>query len=139
MMDRREALLLVERLKRRTSDPKVSTLCEYVHGTDVHGTNPGFRRPDIPWTQPRKCRIARSKAQPPNSISYSIASTMQPVSIESRGKPYRFDCGFEVQVTATVPNIPGSQQSMQLTSSQRRRANPSMQLYKDRRRSTAKP
>src|SRR5512132_3467661 len=50
MMDRREALLLVERLKRRTRDPEVLTLCEYVHGTDVHGTNPGFRRPDVPWT-----------------------------------------------------------------------------------------
>jgi hypothetical protein len=31
MMDRREALLLVERLKRRTRDPEVLTLCEYVH------------------------------------------------------------------------------------------------------------
>ena len=41
MMDRREALLLVERLKRRTRDPDVLTLCEYVHGTDVHGTVPG--------------------------------------------------------------------------------------------------
>jgi hypothetical protein len=49
MMDRREALLLIERLKRRTRDPEVLTLCEYVH---VHGTNPGFRRPDVPWTQP---------------------------------------------------------------------------------------
>jgi hypothetical protein len=38
MMDRREALLLVDRLKRRTRDPDVLTLCEYVHGTDVHGT-----------------------------------------------------------------------------------------------------
>ena len=45
MMDRREALLLVDRLKRRTRDPDVLTLCEYVHGTDVHGTIPGFRRP----------------------------------------------------------------------------------------------
>ena len=45
MMDRREALLLVERLKRRTRDPDVLMLCEYVHGTDVHGTIPGFRRP----------------------------------------------------------------------------------------------
>jgi hypothetical protein len=38
MMDRREALLLVDRLKRRTRDPDVLTLCEYVHGTDVHDT-----------------------------------------------------------------------------------------------------
>ena len=45
MMDRRGALLLVERLKRRTRDPDVLTLCEYVHGTDVHGTIPAFRRP----------------------------------------------------------------------------------------------
>ena len=50
MMDRREALLLVDRLKRRTRDPDVLTLCEYVHGTDVHGTIPAFRRPDVPWT-----------------------------------------------------------------------------------------
>ncbi len=49
-MDRREALLLVERLKRRTRDPDVLTLCEYVHGTDVHGTVQGFRRPDVPWS-----------------------------------------------------------------------------------------
>ena len=48
----REALLLVDRLKRRTRDPEVLTLCEYVHGTDVHGTIPAFRRPDVPWTQP---------------------------------------------------------------------------------------
>ena len=47
MMDRREALLLVDRLKRRTRDPDVLTLCEYVHGTDVHGTIPAFRRPDV--------------------------------------------------------------------------------------------
>ena len=33
------------RLKRRTRDPDVLMLCEYVHGTDVHGTIPGFRRP----------------------------------------------------------------------------------------------
>ena len=52
MMDRREALLLVDRLKRRTLDPEVLTLCEYVHGTDVHGTIPAFRRPDVPWTPP---------------------------------------------------------------------------------------
>src|SRR5262245_27197557 len=45
MMDRREALLLVERLRRRTRDPDVLTLCNYVHGTDVHGTIPSFRRP----------------------------------------------------------------------------------------------
>ena len=41
MMDRREALLLVDRLKHRTRDPDVLTLCEYVHGTDVHGTMAG--------------------------------------------------------------------------------------------------
>jgi hypothetical protein len=52
MMDRREALLMVDRLKRRTRDPDVLTLCEYVHGTDVHGTVQGFRRPDVPWTPP---------------------------------------------------------------------------------------
>src|SRR5262245_24631955 len=45
MMDRHEALRLVERLKRRTRDPEVLTLCEYVHGTVVHGTIPAFRRP----------------------------------------------------------------------------------------------
>ena len=42
MMDRREALLLVERLKRRTRDPDVLTLCEYVHETDVHGQSRDF-------------------------------------------------------------------------------------------------
>ena len=26
-------------------DPDALTLCEYVHGTDVHGTMPAFRRP----------------------------------------------------------------------------------------------
>src|SRR5262249_16439477 len=46
MMNRRDALLLVDRLKRRTRDPDVLTLCEYVHGTDVHGTIPAFRRPN---------------------------------------------------------------------------------------------
>jgi hypothetical protein len=45
MMDRREALFLVERLKRSTRDLEVLTLCEYVQGTDVHGTIPAFRRP----------------------------------------------------------------------------------------------
>ena len=29
MMDRREALLLIERLKRRTRDPDVLALCEH--------------------------------------------------------------------------------------------------------------
>jgi hypothetical protein len=48
MMNRRDALLLVERLKRRTRDSDVLTLCEYVHGTDVHGrTIPAFRRPGV--------------------------------------------------------------------------------------------
>src|SRR6266566_165609 len=56
MMDRREALLLVERLKRRTRDPDVLTLCEYVHGTTDDGTVQGFRRPDVPWTQPAVAR-----------------------------------------------------------------------------------
>jgi hypothetical protein len=45
MMNRRGALLLVERPKRRTRDPDVLMLCEYLHGTDVHGTIPAFRRP----------------------------------------------------------------------------------------------
>ena len=61
MMDRREALLLVERLKRRTRDPEVLALCEYVHGTDVHGTNPGFRRPDVPWTQPAVMHLPHAR------------------------------------------------------------------------------
>ena len=52
MMGRRDALLLVNRLKRRTRDPEVLTLCEYVRGTDVYGTIPAFRRPDDPWTPP---------------------------------------------------------------------------------------
>src|SRR5262245_2923207 len=45
MMDRRAAMPLVERLKRKTRGPEVVTLCEYVHGTDVRGTIPAFRRP----------------------------------------------------------------------------------------------
>jgi hypothetical protein len=52
MMDRREALLLVDRLKHRTRDPEVLTLCEYVHGTAVPGTIQGFRRPDDHGTPP---------------------------------------------------------------------------------------
>ena len=43
MMDRREALLLVERLKRRTRDPEVLALCEYVEGERVNAA--AFRRP----------------------------------------------------------------------------------------------
>ena len=39
-MDRREALLLVERLKRRTRDPDVLTLCELDDGL-------GRRRPIV--------------------------------------------------------------------------------------------
>ena len=42
MMDRREALLLVERLKRRTRDPDVLALCRYVEG---ERQTPAFRRP----------------------------------------------------------------------------------------------
>ena len=42
MMDRREALLLAERLKRRTRDPDVLTLCEYVHGTMSTGQSRDF-------------------------------------------------------------------------------------------------
>jgi hypothetical protein len=45
MMSRREALLLVDRLKRRTRDPEVLTLCDYVNGMEVHGTIPAFRQP----------------------------------------------------------------------------------------------
>jgi hypothetical protein len=43
MMDRREALLLIERLKRRTRDPDVLALCEYVEGERVNAV--AFRRP----------------------------------------------------------------------------------------------
>jgi hypothetical protein len=48
MMDRRDALLLVDRLKRRTRDPEVLTLCEYVRGTDVHGRVQGLRIRETP-------------------------------------------------------------------------------------------
>jgi hypothetical protein len=43
MMNRRDALLLVERLKRRTRDSDVLTLCEYVVHLvpGVHGTSGG--------------------------------------------------------------------------------------------------
>src|SRR5215472_11769593 len=55
-------------LKRRTRDPEVLTLCEYVHGTDVHGTNPGFRRSDVPWTHrtARVRQLARRACTPPS-------------------------------------------------------------------------
>jgi hypothetical protein len=43
MMDHREALLLIERLKRRTRDPDVLALCEYVEGERVNAV--AFRRP----------------------------------------------------------------------------------------------
>src|SRR6478752_9231465 len=56
MMDRREALLLIERLKRRTRDPDVLTLYEYFHGSHVHGS----RRPDVPWTR-RLCLLHRRR------------------------------------------------------------------------------
>jgi hypothetical protein len=46
MMDRREALLLVERLKRRTRDPDVLALCRYVEG---ERQTPAFRRPCDVW------------------------------------------------------------------------------------------
>jgi hypothetical protein len=44
-MDRRQPRHLVERVKRKTHDIDVLMLCEYVDGTDVHGTIPAFRRP----------------------------------------------------------------------------------------------
>ena len=49
MMDRREALLLIERLKRRTRDPDVLALCEHFEHERVHAV--AFRRPDdvTPW------------------------------------------------------------------------------------------
>ena len=50
MMHRREALLLVERLKRRTRDPDVLALCGYFEQKLVDVTPGGvpFRRPDAP-------------------------------------------------------------------------------------------
>jgi len=48
-MDRREALLLIERLKRRTRDLEVLALFEYVEGERVNAV--AFRRPDdVPST-----------------------------------------------------------------------------------------
>jgi hypothetical protein len=47
-MDRREALLLVERLKRRMRDPDVLALCEYFERKLVDVTPVTFRRPDVP-------------------------------------------------------------------------------------------
>ena len=49
-MDRREALLLVERLKRRTRDPDVLALCGYFEQklVDVTPVDVPFRRPDAP-------------------------------------------------------------------------------------------
>ena len=45
MMDRREALLLIERLKRRTRDPDVLALCEHFERERVNAV--AFRRPDV--------------------------------------------------------------------------------------------
>jgi len=42
MMDRREALLLVDRLKRRTRDPEVLTLCELCPRDGCPRDNPGI-------------------------------------------------------------------------------------------------
>jgi len=47
-MDRREALRLVERLKRRTRDPDVVALCGYFEQKLVDVTHVPFRRPDAP-------------------------------------------------------------------------------------------
>jgi hypothetical protein len=49
-MDRREALLLVERLKRRTRDPDVLARCGYLEQklVDVTPVDMPFRRPDAP-------------------------------------------------------------------------------------------
>jgi hypothetical protein len=62
MMDRREALLLIERLKRRTRDPDVLALCEYVEGERVNAAP--FRRPgdavNAPTVNAPKPATARS-------------------------------------------------------------------------------
>ena len=42
-MDRREALLLIERLERRTRDPDVLALCEHFEPSAL--TLSAFRRP----------------------------------------------------------------------------------------------
>ena len=65
MINRRDALLLVERLKRRTRNLDVLTLCEYVHGTDVHGrTIPAFRRPRCGARSKRTGKPCRAAAMP---------------------------------------------------------------------------
>jgi len=62
MMDRREALALAERIKRRTRDLEVLALCEYVEGERVNAAP--FRRPgdavNAPTANAPKPATARS-------------------------------------------------------------------------------
>ena len=62
MMDRREALLLVERLKRRTRDPDLLALCEHFEHQRVNAV--AFRRPgdavNAPTVNAPKPATARS-------------------------------------------------------------------------------
>ena len=62
MMDRREALLLVDRLKRRTRDPDVLALCEHFEHERVNAAP--FRRPgdavNAPTVNAPKPATARS-------------------------------------------------------------------------------
>jgi|RhiMetdeSRZDD1v2_1073273.scaffolds.fasta_scaffold373969_3 hypothetical protein len=68
-MDRREALLLVERLKRRTRDPDVLTLCEYVHGTDIADRGGGT------------CVVAQIGLLDPGKLPITGAAFSSPVGI----------------------------------------------------------
>jgi hypothetical protein len=62
MMDRREALLLVDRLKRRTRDPDALALCEHFEHERVNAAP--FRRPgdavNAPTVNAPKPATARS-------------------------------------------------------------------------------
>ena len=80
-----DSLLLVDRLKRRTRDLDVLTLCEYVHGTDVHGTVQGFRRPgDVPWTRfhPPRARCARSQAVRLDSAAVVVLTALKVLLVD---------------------------------------------------------
>ena len=63
MMDRREALLLIERLKRRTRDPDVLALCEHFEHERVNAV--AFRRPGDAVNAPT---VNAPKRPPPAAI-----------------------------------------------------------------------
>jgi hypothetical protein len=75
MMDRREALLLVERLKRRTRDPDVLALCRYVEG---ERQTPAFRRPcDVDVNVNAPVAPKRGRPPTPGAVRGDMAAYMR--------------------------------------------------------------